>query len=367
MSEFTVEASELSEALNLALNSAEVKTTIPWLSYALIDAKDGRVRLSATDLDMSITLNVSATVKSAGSFCVKAKQLRDLVSLMPGDVFIYTTKNDQVWVETDTSDYRLPCLPAEEFQFIERAAEEKLSISGDVLTGMLQAASIAMETNPNGKDSWKNIELWADGKKLSITGMCGPRAATTSISTESEFYVLLPAKAVNALTSFAAKADEVKLFVSENVLTAQFGDDEATFKLSALKWADWRPIVEQGCEHQIEFNSEALAPALRRALLATERSRLVSRVDFELKSDGVDLYTASVEHGEGNETLPFSCPTLNGKPVKIALDGAHLLGLFKIIKGGIVWEFSENHTALRFKPQTELPFDFCYVQGTLRI
>lgn len=366
MSEFTVDAGELSEALNLALNSAEVKTTIPWLSYVLIDAKDDQVRLSATDMDMSIILNVPAKVKKAGSFCVKAKQLCDLVSLMSGKVSI-TTKDNQVWAKTESAKYRLPYLPAEEFQFIERADDEKLSISGEVLTGMLQAASIAMETNPNGKESWKNLELTADGTAFAITGMCGPRAATANIKSDAEFYVLLPSKAVNALTSFAAKADTVKLFISENVLTAQFGDDEATFKLSALKWADWRPIVEQGCEHQIEFNSEILAPALRRALLATERSRLVSRVDFELKGDGVDLYTASAEHGEGNETLPFSCATLNGKPVKIALDGAHLLGLFKIIKGGIVWEFSENHTALRFKPQTELPFTFCYVQGTLRV
>jgi len=197
--------------------------------------------------------------------------------------------------------------------------------------------------------------------------MCGPRAATTSIPASSEFYVLLPTKAVAALISFASKVETVKLFISENVLTAQFEDNEATFKLSALKWSDWRSIVESDCEHQIEFHSETLSPALRRVLLATERSRLVSRVDFELKGDGIDLYTASAEHGEGNETLPFSCPTLNGKPIRIALDGALLLGLFKIIKGGIVWEFSENHTALRFKPQTELPFEFCYVQGTLRV
>lgn len=366
MSEFTVEASELSEALNLALNSAETKTTIPWLSYVLIDAKDDRVRLSATDLDMSIILNVSAKVKKAGAFCVKAKQLRDLVSLMSGEVSI-ATKDNQVWAKTESAKYRLPYLPAEEFQFIERATEEKLSISGEVLSGMLQAASIAMESNPNGKESWKNLEFMADGTAFAITGMCGPRAATANIKSDAEFYVLLPSKAVNALASFAAKADTVKLFVSENVLTAQFGDDEATFKLSALKWADWRPIVDQACEHQIEFNSDSLAPALRRALLATERSRLVSRVDCEFKKDGLSFYAASAEHGEGNEALSIPCPSLNGQPIKIAFDGNHLLGLFKIVKGGIVWEFSEKHTALRFKPQTELGFEFCYVQGTLRV
>lgn len=366
MSEFTVDASELSEALNLALNSAEVKTTIPWLSYVLIDAKDDQVRLSATDMDMSTILNVAAEVKKESAFCVKAKQLRDLVSLMSGEVSI-TTKDNQVWAKTKSAKYRLPYLPAEEFQFIERATDEKLLIAGNELTGMLQAASIAMETNPNGKESWKNIELMADGKRLSITGMCGPRAATASVPTDSEFYVLLPSKAVNALTSFAAKANTVKLFISENVLTAQFGDNEATFKLSALKWADWRPIVEQECEYQVEFNAEVLAPALRRALLATERSRLVSRVDCEFKKKGLSFYAASPEHGEGNEELSIPCPSLNGQPIKIAFDGNHLLGLFKVIKGKVSWEFSENHTALRFKPQTELGFEFCYVQGTLRV
>lgn len=366
MTEFTVDASKLSEALNLVLNSAEIKTTIPWLSYVLIEAKDDQIRLAGTDMDMSIILNVQAEVKKSGSFCVKAKQFRDLVSLMSGEVSV-SMKEDQVWLKTDSAKYRLPYLPAEEFQFIERAKDEKLSISGEVLTGMLQAASIAMETNPNGKDSWKNLELCATNGKFSITGLTGPRAATTSIQSDAEFYALLPTKAVSALISFASKADEVKLFISENVLTAQFGDNEATFKVSALKWGDWRPIVDSECEHSVEIDTDSFIPALRRALLATERSRLVSRVDFELKGEGVDLFTQSAEHGEGNEALSISCSTLNGKPIHLALDGAQLLNLFKVAKGKILWEFSETHTALRFKPQTELGFDFCYVQGTLRV
>lgn len=365
MTDFKINSSKLSEALNLVLNSSEIKTTIPWLAYVLIDAQKDKLRLSGTDMDMSISISVDAEVKTKGAFCVKAKQLSSLVALMAGDVSI-TVKTDQVWLKTDSAKYRLPYLPKEEFRFIEAATDEKLTISGEVLSGMLRAASIAMETNPNGKEAWKNLELCAKEGKLTIAGMCGPRASVTSIPCEGEFYVMLPAKAVNALAAFAANSETISLCVSENLMTVRCGEDEATFKLSVQKWADWSAIAEAECEHQIEFDSESFIPALRRVLLASDRNRLVSRVDFRLKKENVDLFSESA-NGEGNENLSLTCPTLNGDSLPIAVDGAQLLDLFKIIKGKIVWEFSQNHTALRFTPKESLPFSFTYVQGTLRV
>lgn len=365
MGKFTVKAEDLSSALSLVLLSVEVKTTVRWLSYVLVEAKENGLRLSATDMDMSVSVGIGANVETEGAFCVKAKQLADLISLMRGDVSIFV-KSDQVWCQSESAKYRLPYLPQEEFRFIEPATDEKLTISGELLAGMVRAASIAMEMNPNGKDSWKNLELSAKDGNLSITGMCGPRASTVSVPCESEFYVMLPSKAVSALMAFAAKSETLKLFVAENHMTVRFGENEATFKLSGQKWGDWTSIRDAEYEHRIEFDSESFVPALKRSLLASDRSRLVSRVDFKLKHEGADLFSESV-NGEGSENLSLDCPTLNGDALTIAVDGAQLLDLFKIVKGGIVWELSQKHTALRFTPKESLPFTFTYIQGTLRI
>lgn len=362
---FTAKAEDLSRALNLVLNSSEVKTTIPWLAYVLIEAKDGKLKLSGTDMDMSISVNIDADVKTSGAFCVKAKQLSSLVALMAGDVSI-TVKSDQVWLKTDSAKYRLPYLPKEEFRFIEAATNEKLTLSGAILAGMIRAASIAMETNPNGKDSWKNLEMCAKDGKFTIAGMCGPRASVASVACEAEFYVMLPSKGVNALIAFAGNSETVSLSVSENLMTARSEENEATFKLSVQRWGDWSEIAEAQCEHQAEFDSESFIPALRRVLLASDRNRLVSRVDFRLTKEQSALFSESA-NGEGNENLTVTCPTLNGDSLPIAIDGAHLLDLFKVIKGRIVWEFSQKHTALRFTPKEPLPFSFTYVQGTLRV
>lgn len=364
MTAFTIDARKLSEALNLALNSSEGQGTLPWLSYVLIDAQGDGLRLSATNMDMAITVSVEANVREQGAFCVKGKQLANLVALLdnPSSVTI-AVKNNQVWADTDLSSYRLPYLSSDQFQFIDTAKDEKLTISGEVLAGMLRAASIAMETNPNGKDSWKCLELCAGDGKLQITGMCGPRAATTSIPCDGEFYVMLPANAVAALIAFASKSDSLTLFISDNVMTACFGDNEATFKLSGLKWADWHPIVDAKCKHRIEFDSDSFLPALKRAILAADQNRLVTRVDFKLQNKQVDLFSESA-NGEGNEKLEFDCPTLNGEVLPIAVNGLHLLDLFRVVKGGVIWELLDN-SALRFTPKEPLPFSFAYIVGTL--
>lgn len=366
MTQFTVNAKDLSDALGLVLNSAELKTTMPWLAFVLIETQGDKLKISGTDMDMSISLYVNAEIESEGAFCVKAKQIADLSALISGDVVV-TAENDQVWVKTATAKHRLPYLPKEEFRFIDVAKDEKITVEGKTLAGMLKAASIAMETNPNGQDSWKNLELCTRNGKFQVTGMCGPRAATTSIPHKGEeFYALLPAKAVTALTAFVANSESVTLFLSENVMTVRFGDNEATFKLSGNKWGDWSPIVEAECEHQISISPEVFLPALKRVLLASDRNRIGARVDFRLKNGQSDLFSQSI-NGEGNEELAFDCPTLNGDTLPVAVDGAQLLDLFRVVKGDMTWELSANHSALKFTPKESLPFSFTYVQGKLRI
>src|SRR5207253_8466147 len=121
-------------------------------------------------MDLAISLSIPAQVDRPVSVCVPAKQLADLVTLMKGSVN-FTVRDKQAYAETETAKYRLPMLPASDFREIAAADDEKLSIDGKLLAGMLSAASIAMETNPNREDRWKSLEIAAIDGKLSITGM----------------------------------------------------------------------------------------------------------------------------------------------------------------------------------------------------
>src|SRR5271154_1101462 len=83
MMEFTVSKNDLVRELNLSQGVVEKKTTIPILSNVLIEAMDGRLTLTATDLELGPPCSPPATVKSAGAGTIPSRKLLDYVRLLP--------------------------------------------------------------------------------------------------------------------------------------------------------------------------------------------------------------------------------------------------------------------------------------------
>lgn len=368
---FTIDAKVLAEALALTLASAEVKGTEPILSFVLMDARDGKLHLTATDRVVAITTAVDAVVTSPVTFCMPMKRTADLVKLIDGKLAFTVSDPGTmtgVRVKFAGGSHRLPAMEADRFPAIESAEDVKLTIDGPLLSSMLTAAMIAMETNPNGEDRWKAVELAAADGKLSVTGICGPRMANATVDADGEFYALLPTKGAVALVTFAAKAGDVTIAMSANLLTVRSATSSATFKLSANKWPDWHAVIAVKFAHAVELHTDTLIPTLRRALLACETNKMnTSRVDFELGGQVINLFAQSPEKGDGTEMLTLDCPSLNGSTLKVAFAANQLMDFFKVVRGPFIWQLDESHSVLRFTPKEPLAFEYQYVQGKLRI
>ena len=76
---------ELSKKMNAISSVVPGKTTMPILSMVLVSADDGRIRFSATDLDISVTSMVSGKVESPGRIAVPAKKIAEIVKSLSGD------------------------------------------------------------------------------------------------------------------------------------------------------------------------------------------------------------------------------------------------------------------------------------------
>jgi len=81
--EFSVTKSALLNELNTTQGVVERKTTIPILSNLLVEARDARVIITATDLELSVRTSCEARVKKEGAGTIPAKKLLELVRLLP--------------------------------------------------------------------------------------------------------------------------------------------------------------------------------------------------------------------------------------------------------------------------------------------
>src|SRR5437588_11708075 len=106
--EITVSKSDLLRELTATQGVVERKTTIPILSNFLFEAGDGKLTITATDLDLSLKTSCAAKVKKEGSCTIPARKLYDYVKLLPdGDVSIKLMENHWVQIRSGRSNTKM--------------------------------------------------------------------------------------------------------------------------------------------------------------------------------------------------------------------------------------------------------------------
>src|SRR5213593_1726093 len=143
--EFTVSKADLVRELNLSQGVVEKKTTIPILSNVLMEAKGGRLILTATDLELGIRCSCSAKVKKEGAGTVPAKKLLDFVRLLPDtDLTIKFLENHWANITCGRSRTKMAGMSRESFPELPQMPEAIAEIPVKLLSSMILRTSFAI-------------------------------------------------------------------------------------------------------------------------------------------------------------------------------------------------------------------------------
>src|SRR5512140_670559 len=81
----TVLQENLARGLSIVSRAVSPRSTLPVLANILIATDEGRLRLSATNLELGITCWIGAKIQEEGSTTVPARTFVDLVATLPSD------------------------------------------------------------------------------------------------------------------------------------------------------------------------------------------------------------------------------------------------------------------------------------------
>ena len=201
--EFIIPTSELSKALYLAHSIVEKRTTMPILSNVLISASKGKLEVSATDLEITARVAVSADVKVSGSTTVNAKMLGDIVRELPNtNAELKLSEGERLEIKADNTSLKLIGVSSEEYPSLPGLDfNTKSTISAKLFSEMINKTLYSVSTdetrfNLNGVcfDSVdEGLRLVAtDGHRLA---MITRPAAALSISEK----VIVPRKGLTEL------------------------------------------------------------------------------------------------------------------------------------------------------------------------
>ena len=328
--EIRLQRDALLAELALLQGIVERRTTIPILSHLLLDAKDGKLALAATDLDVSLSTWCDAEIKREGAVAVQAKKFHEIVrALADHEIAIKLDDATSVTLQAGRSRFKIRGLEAENFPTLPRVeGETALELSLDVLRRMIAKVIFAISTEESRFQLhgalWKvkkdGLEMVAtDGHRLALVeAAAGGENGNAVAVKRAQDGVLIPRKALQELLRFDG-AETVAYKRGEHHLAFALGKRELTCRILEGTFPDYERVIAKNNDKRPVLERQPFQQAVQRvALLTGERARGVL---LHFNAEGLVISAANPDLGEATEQVPCE---YGGPELKLGLNPDYL-------------------------------------------
>lgn len=288
----------------------ERRHTLPILSNLLLEAKNNKIQLTATDLEMQISLTIDNTFDSDLSTTVSAKKLLDICRSLPESAEIdMTSKDSRIILKAGKSRFNLQTLPAADYPIMTKAAGQstQLVISQIVFKKLLKQVEFAM-AQQDIRYYLNGLLMEVNGNKLNIVGTDGHRLSFTSTTLANSYEktdVILPRKTVLELVKLLNESeDDVVIEIAPGQVNFSFNEIKLISKVIDGKFPDYNRVIPQGHQNTFSVNRMQVLTAMQRAsILSNEKYRGIRMV---LTNNNLKLISTNTEQEEAEEELEIN-------------------------------------------------------------
>ena len=345
----------------------ERRHTLPILANVLLEQRDGRLYVTATDLEMQITATSELEGKNGQAVTVGARKLQDLLRALPDDSTLnMDAASNKMTVKAGRSRFNLQTLPAADYPRISLGTEQlqTLSLPQKDLRSLFKLAEFAM-AQQDIRYYLNGMLLVVDSGTLQAVATDGHRLSWASIAVPGEYSrqeVILPRKTVLELGKLLEDNDNpVTLDILGNQVRFRFANVELVSKVVDGKFPDFNRVIPVGHGKEVELDRvEMLAALDRAAILSNEKFRGVRVV---LETNLLKIICTNSEQEEAEEEIEVA---YQGDALDIGFNITYLLdALRNLTVERIHFAFGDaNSSALVTMPGRD---DYKYVVMPMRI
>jgi DNA polymerase III subunit beta len=318
----TCSRDELLHALGIVSRGVSTRTTVQILSGILLETGDGKLRLAATDMEVSLRTELAAKVESDGSVVVPGRLLLELARLLPEQEVAIEHKLEEAAVEIrcGSASYRLHTYNPEDFPrlpdtqvdlhdvdratLLETVARVSRSASRDESRPVLTGVLVRFEAG-------KLVMAATDSYRLSVK-------ETAFEGSVPELEAIVPARALTELARIAPEGEHVTLGVHENQVVFGTGTAWLTSRRIDGQFPNYKQLVPETFEHEVPLPRDELLDVVRRVSVMAQRNSPL-RLRF---ADGELTVSAQTQDvGEARESLPVS---FSSEPLEIGFNAEFL-------------------------------------------
>lgn len=355
---FSLSKSRLSGYLQYVLQVVPAKSTLPILANVLIEALEAKIKLSATDLDVSISTAMDCVVAKKGSASLPARILFDIIKELPESEITFETAGSRMEIKIPNGSYKIATVAAEDFPKLPAINTKKeIRISGADLVKMIRKTTFACsddETRPA-----LNGVLWqTKGDKMQMVATDGHRLSKQAVENTKlrGMYedVIIPPKVLNLIPKFVThESQEVGIIFGENNIIFNLGDIVVTSRLIEGPYPNFEQVIPVESDKKMTVSKEDLASAVRRVSILS--NALTHQVKFVIGDNILTLSSANADMGgEGEEVV--ECDYV-GERVELGYNANYITDVLSKVDGEeVVFELSSS-VAAGIVYSTDIPKD----------
>ena len=320
--EFKINRDVFLKSLSHASGIIEKKTTLPILSNILIEAKNSKIKITATDLDIIYSEEIDLKeLKQEGSTTTSASVLYDILRKLEAnaDVELSLQSTNKLKLVSGNSKFNLLCMPSDNYPVSDEDIKQKtFEISSQKLLKLLNKTKISISNDEtrhylNGIYMHKIINK--DKSFLSAVATDSHRLSSSSIEigADTSFEsIILPKKTIFQLISLLEQNNNViKISNSKSKIKFEMENGVLISKVIDGRFPDYSKVIPKGNEKVLQINLNEFKNSIER--VTTVSSDRKEGLKIAISKDSVQLSVNNPISGEGTETVKarFNADDLN--------------------------------------------------------
>lgn len=328
----TATREDLLAPLQSVIGVVERRQTMPVLANVLLSARDNRLAITGTDLEVELVAATKVGLEQPGDITVPGRKLVDIFRALPDGVNVtLSTEGERVVVRAGRSRFTLSTLPAAEFPVVEEInASQTLSLPQGEFRRLIDKTHFSMAQQDvryylNGllletqESALRAVAT--DGHRLALCEMALPSPAKSG-------QVIVPRKGVLELQRILGTEGNVELAIGTNHVRAQIGDIRFTSKLIDGRFPEYGRVIPASPAKLVQADRELLRQALQRtAILSNEKYR---GIRLAVRTDLLTIQAHNPEQEEAEDQVEV---VYAGDEVEIGFNVNYLLDALSAIEG----------------------------------
>jgi DNA polymerase-3 subunit beta len=352
----TVQQQQLSHGVSTVSRAVTSRSTLAVLSNILIKTDNGRLRLSATNLELGISAWIGAKVEEEGAITVPSRTFVDLVSNLPNEEVTLTVdeRTQSLNVKCGTLNTDIKGISAEEFPPMPSPdLDDAIALNVENFKEQIQQVVFAAATD-DARPNLTGVQMMFEGNTLEMAATDGYRIsiAKTEMAqkVDQDFKALVPARALSELSRIASDGDEALMVAfpsGRGQVIFHMKDIELVSQLIEGAFPNYAAIIPPSFKTRTVLSTAQLLKACKQTEIIAREGSYIANFDIQPEVDGdmrsvLEISARSEQTGSSEVVVDAS---IDGVPLLISFNIKLFREALEVIKSpNVIFETNAAHT-----------------------